>query len=166
MPTGRSFHCWATYRHQTNSGQIFWANRSNCTTISIIIIHFIWPNKAWALWRIKLFPPEFSKSVLQSITLKQAKATPQGRCGEWLLWTKNNWQYCLHCESTQGWPKVCVSRGERRCSDEVRVVQNLGGSLASRKDHCCPFHNSSWGLKGQRVNLPEEGCIYSASEQR
>lgn len=73
----------------------------------------------------------------------------------------------LHCESTQGWPKVCVSMEVRGGGQqEVRVVQDSGGSLASRKGHCSPFHNSSWGLKGQGVSGPKECCLYSFSGQR
>lgn len=65
-----------------------------------------------------------------------------------------------------GQRSVCLEEVRGGAQHEVKVVQDSGGSVASRKDHCCPFHNSSWGLKGQGVNGPKEGCIYSASGQR
>lgn len=63
-----------------------------------------------------------------------------------------------------GQRSVCIKKVRGGAKHEVKVVQDSGWSLASRKDHCCPFHNSSRGLKGQVVNGPEEGYIYSASE--
>lgn len=65
-----------------------------------------------------------------------------------------------------GQRSVCPGEVGGGAQHEVRVAQDLRGSLASRKDHHCPFHNSTWGLKGQIGDVPEEGCIYSAFGQR
>lgn len=69
-------------------------------------------------------------------------------------------------QSKVGQRSVCLGEVRGDTQHEVRVVQDSGGSLAGRKDQCCPFQNSTWVLKGQGVDGPEEGCIYSASVQR
>lgn len=68
--------------------------------------------------------------------------------------------------SKVGQRSVCPREVGVGTQHEVRVAQDLRGSLASRKDDRCSFHNTTWGLKCQGGDVPEEGCIYSAFGQR
>lgn len=158
MSTCTGFPCWATYRHQTNSGQIFWANRSNCIAISIISIHFTWPNKAWALilyGELSYFFQDFLNSCLNQFHWNRPKplhrAGEGSGCCEWK--TTDSTVYTVS-QPKVGQRSVCLEEVRGGAQHEVKVVQDSGGSVASRKDHYCPFHKLIMGSKGSGCQWP------------
>lgn len=151
MSTSTGFHCWATYRHQTNSDQMFWAKRSNCIAISIIIIHFTWPNTAWALilsGELSYFFQDFLNSCLNQFHWNRPKPLHRAGVGSGCCERKTTDSTVYTVSQPKvGQRSVCLEEVRGGAQHEVKVVQDSGGNLASRKDHCCSFHNSSWVVK-------------------